>query len=106
MKGNANPPRNNTFLLRAFFQRQCRSYDKGIRIKAGLRMCASKGLAFISLPIIIMGKTFKIPPPTIYSFEEMLEIADAMERLWETMDRIKRGEEKKKKGEIEWGKKK
>lgn len=49
---------------------------------------------FYFLPIIIMGKTFKMPPP-VYSFEEMLEIADAMERLWNTLDRIEREEKKK-----------
>ena len=71
-----------------------------------MNKCVHKNSTFISLSIIIMGKDFKMPPPPIYSFEEMLEIADAMERLWETMDRIKREEEKRKKGKIEWGKKK
>lgn len=77
--------------------------DKKVEFK---HKCLQKELYFYFLPIIIMGKTFKMPPPPIYSFEEMLEIADAMERLWETMDRIKREEEKRKKGKIEWGKKK
>ena len=39
-----------------------------------------------------MSRDYKTQPPPQYSFEETMEIADAMERLWATMEKLEEKE--------------